>query len=89
MNMWFLISAGSLLLAGGLAAFWVFTHRYSDSLLVRIGLSIISIWCLIRAAFILHEAAPVANSDNLLHIGMAIFAVGFTRSLSSRINRQG
>ena len=89
MNMWFIVSAGSLFLAGGLAAFWVFTHRYADPLLVRIGLSIISIWCLIRAAFILHEATAVASAYDLLHIGMAIFALGFTKSLNSRINKQG
>lgn len=88
MHMWLIISAGSLFLAGGLAAFWIFSHRFADPLLVRIGLSIISIWCLVRAAYILHEASAIVSVYDLLHVGMAIFAIGFTQSLHSRLTRQ-
>lgn len=87
MTAWLIISSTSLFLVGGLAAFWVFTHCYTDTLLVRIGLSIIAVWSLIRAVYILNDTEAAESIYNLLHIGMAIFAIGFTRSLHARLHK--
>lgn len=72
-----MLSLLCLIVTGGLASFAVFSHHYDDTLLQRMGLSIVAIGCIVRAgerlAFDVADPPPILL---LSQLGLALYAVG-------------
>jgi hypothetical protein len=70
------VSAGSLAVVGTLALIGVFHPHYEDTLAERVGLSIVSLWCLLRVPNVGSVHLTTVLGDVVLHIGLACYAVG-------------
>jgi len=68
--------AGSATL-GGLALLAVFLPSYNDTLLERIGLSAIALWCFVRVAYRLEGGTVTPSMSVLLVFGLALYVIGF------------
>jgi hypothetical protein len=72
-----MVSLACLLITGLLAAWAVFSHHYDDTLLQRVGLSIVAIGCATRAFECITETVPNPPAALLWsQIGLAMYAVG-------------
>jgi hypothetical protein len=72
------VSFACLLITGGLATWAVFSRHYDDTLIQRLGLSLVAIACIVRAYIKLQspEHAEPPPEVLLAQIGLATFAVG-------------
>lgn len=78
-----LVSLACLLITGGLASLAIFSHHFDDSLLQRVGLSIVAISCFVRVPIkIAHPDTP----PELLaaQLGLVTYAVGTAIKLACR-----
>ena len=73
-----------LLTAGMLAGAGVFFMHYRDTLLERVGLSAIALWCFVRVAYEVKGGLKAEGTDTFLYAGLALFAVGFALELCKR-----
>jgi hypothetical protein len=71
-----LLSAACLAVVGLLCIVGVFHPRYKDTLLERIGMSLVGLWCLARIAVKVSAGEQTEPVHLLLHVGLACFAVG-------------
>lgn len=72
-----IISLACLIITGTLSGWAIFSHHYDDTLLQRIGLSIVSIGCATRAyERIVSEVADPPPALLWSQIGLALFAIG-------------
>ena len=70
-----MISILCLSVTGALCGAAVFSHRFDDNLLQRVGLSAVALWCLAR----LPEKVASMHTEPVhlvLHLGLACYAVG-------------
>ena len=82
-----LVSLACLLVTGGLASLAVFSHHFDDSLLQRVGLSIVAISCFVRVPIKL--AHPDTPPELLAaQLGLAAYAFGTAIKLY-RLSRSG
>lgn len=70
-----MISILALSITGSLCAVAIFSHRFDDNLLQRIGLALVALWCLAR----LPEKIASMHTEPVhlvLHLGLCAYAVG-------------
>lgn len=71
------ISLACLLITGSIAAWGIFSHHFDDTVLQRIGMSIVATGCFTRALERIHHHIPEPPPALLWsQIGLAIYAVG-------------
>lgn len=71
------ISLACLIVTGSLATWGIFSQHYDDTVLQRLGLSIVAIGCMTRAyERIFSDIAPPPPALLWSQIGLALFAVG-------------
>lgn len=70
-----IISIVALAVTGALCTWGVFSGAYDDTLLQRVGMSCLALWCWARLPIKLEtlETEPV---HLVLHVGLAVYAVG-------------
>lgn len=69
------ISTGSLALVAVLCIVGVLAHSYKDNLFERIGMAFVCGGCVARIYGAWHDSPP-PPSALLLHVGIALFAIG-------------
>jgi hypothetical protein len=83
-----ILSVVSLLVVGGLAMLGVFASSYHDSFLERVGMSAVALWCLVRVCDTLTGGANEDAQNWPLHVGLALFAVGFAFEVRKRFVKE-
>ena len=78
-------SAVLLVCVGVLATLAVLSKRYQDNLMECIGLSLIALFCLLRAP-VRWEAGATEGVNFILHIGLFCFAIGWAQARCYRKN---
>lgn len=72
-----------LFIVGAVCTFGVFSEHFDDTLIQRVGMGLLALWCFGRLPAAVRDAAE-AQPDLVLHAGMAAFAVGTALKLVRR-----
>jgi hypothetical protein len=85
-----LVSLICLLITGGLAGWAVFSQHYDDTVIQRLGLSLVAIASVARAAVRLGDDPPPPPPPELLmaQIGLALYAIGTALRIWQASHRQ-